>query len=164
MKGVESVMIYRSERNASALAFFWLCMVVGGFLAVYYLYLLFAGLASWWPDFFNVFIGLAVVVLIGSFYLNISYRFDEDARELVVRTGFFTERVKYKDIYEYEEVTKLFGFSSLSSKKIRIKHGKFRNTGDHNNLFISPNPRSKFLEQLKTVCPKIKYVDSKKKK
>lgn len=158
-------MIYPSEKDFRATVFYWTSILIGAFLAAYYLYLLFTGLASWWPDIINVIIGLGAAGLVLSFYLKIQYEFDDEARELIVRTGFFTERIKYKEIIEIEETTKVLSFSSLSSKKIRIKHGQFRNTGDHQNAFLSPTPRAEFIAHLKAVCPKVKvFVPGSKKK
>ena len=152
-------MVYHSRRDKATAIFYFVILLLGFFLLIYSVLNIISGQGELFISIFNAIIGMVVSFLILITYTNTYYTLK--AKTLFIRSGPFTDDIRYQQIEKIEKVRGLVIGAALARDRLRLYCGKKKN-GRPNIVHISPQRPDEFLKKLLKNAPHIDVTDKRK--
>ena len=102
-----------------------------------------------------IFIIASVLVLAYMIYSYCSIRYSMDDKHLIIKGGFTTDALKFKDIMGVKPCRKFFSWTITSIQCIEIAYSPYGKKKECKYYYISVKDREKTIEELKEKCKRL---------
>ena len=149
-------MVYQSRRDGWISSVYFIVVMLGFFLLIYSILAIINDEGELFISIFNGVIGIIVSFLMIFIYLNTFYILKN--RSLFVRSGPFTDDIRYATIEKIERKTAFGLGAALAKDRFLVYCGKKKN-GRPLIVSISPKKPDEFLKKLQKYAPHIVYQE-----
>jgi hypothetical protein len=148
-------MTFRSRRDKPVTIMYFAVILLSFFLITYSVLNILEKNGEIFLAIFNGLVGLVAAFLIIVIYVSTFYELRN--KMLFIRSGPFTDEIKYNKIDKLEVVNSLVFGAALARNRIRL-HCGVRKNGRPNIVYISPENQDDFIRRLLKYAPNIEVI------